>query len=289
MKQLLSIMLTAFVTLNVSAQLSVNIVAEQNIIPQPEYDLLDATLGGSGPIVSYRLYAEIPDGYRIVVIYGSSIDDVDLSLLSGNTFYQNPNGAAVAFELQDPGWDPLWYYDSWLTIGTENTSQSDEYASALVLETVPFFENFELGYDVEIDLDAIAMNEAALAVVNAYDANGISTPAYNQPDENGRVLIGQLTARQFVAGCMSFSLYDIYQNTMDANILTTTCFSFSQEYLPPDFDQDGLVDVEDLMLLLEDFGCVNGCNADLTEDGMVSVNDLISFIYYFSVYNETPE
>jgi hypothetical protein len=48
-----------------------------------------------------------------------------------------------------------------------------------------------------------------------------------------------------------------------------------------DFNNDGQIDVGDLLILLADFGCTSGCIADLNEDSVVNSGDLLGFL---SVY-----
>jgi hypothetical protein len=262
-------------------QVQIAVTADQVSIPSSQYAQLDAILGGSGQIVCYRLYAEFPAGFQLASIYGSSLENAPFNLNSGNTFYQNPNGAAVAFDLVNSGSDPLLQFDSWLTIGAEDSLDASNYSSTFVLESTPFFDNFELGYDVAVDTANLLFDEASLFAVNDFDVNGNLTSNLNQPDANGRVLIGQLTARQFVGGCMTFNLTDIIQETY-VSINQTVCFSFSPEFVSADFNTDGFVDTQDLTLILTEFGCLSGCNTDLTGDNRVTVADLISFIYYWS-------
>ncbi len=267
-----------------SAQMQITITADQILIPADDYILLDNQMGGSGQICSYRIYANIPSGYQLSAIFGTSTADYEFSLSSGNTFYQSPYGSALAFQSSGENWEPLQPYDSWLTIGAENSTQADQYVFISAVETVPFFENFDLGYDVAIDTASLTIDEAIIFALNYFDENGYPLSTLNQADANGRVLIAQLTARQFVSGCMTFQLVEI--NSSSDGFLQTACFSFSPEYVSADFNQDGIVNIVDLTIIMSNFGCINGCNADLTGDNMVTAADLGSFIYYWSLYGE---
>lgn len=267
------------------AQFEISVTAEQVVIPSNHYQALDNIMGGSGPIACYRLYAEFPDGFQLSSIYGASSENAAFNISSGNTFYQNPNGAAIAFDIVDLSADPLLAYDSWFTIGVQDSALASEYTSTFALELFPFFENFELGYDVAVDENSMLPSEAALFVSIDFDQNGQLATDMNQPDANGRVLIGQFTTRQFVSGCFSFSLNDIVMGTTE-QVNQTVCFSFSPSFVSADFNQDGFVDMTDLSIILEDFGCSAGCNADLNGDNMVTVDDMMSFIYFWSLYGE---
>ena len=47
----------------------------------------------------------------------------------------------------------------------------------------------------------------------------------------------------------------------------------------PDFNGDDIVDVNDLLILIADWGtCTDNCNSDVNDDGEVDVNDLLILI-----------
>lgn len=48
-----------------------------------------------------------------------------------------------------------------------------------------------------------------------------------------------------------------------------------------DFNDDGIINVEDLFILMSDYGCVASCTADNTGDGLVTVADIMFFIGAF--------
>ncbi|MFM1932097.1 MAG: hypothetical protein RL226_1400 [Bacteroidota bacterium] len=50
---------------------------------------------------------------------------------------------------------------------------------------------------------------------------------------------------------------------------------------PGDYNSDGLIAADDLLLFLSDFGCIAGCVADLDEDGNVTSSDLLIFLSGF--------
>ena len=67
---------------------------------------------------------------------------------------------------------------------------------------------------------------------------------------------------------------------------TATSDNGSCEYedcpCPADFDEDGMVTSEDLLLFLTDYGCISPpCFGDLTEDDQTNVQDLLIFLTYF--------
>ncbi len=52
---------------------------------------------------------------------------------------------------------------------------------------------------------------------------------------------------------------------------------------PADLDMDGDVDVDDILLLLGDFGCTGSCIGDVNEDGVVDVSDILDLLAAWTV------
>jgi len=50
---------------------------------------------------------------------------------------------------------------------------------------------------------------------------------------------------------------------------------------PHDLDQDGVVAVNDILIMLGEFGCSSGCMADINLDGFVSVEDFLMVLGEF--------
>ena len=50
---------------------------------------------------------------------------------------------------------------------------------------------------------------------------------------------------------------------------------------PPDFDDNGTVSVNDVLVALGDFGCIGSCTADLNGDGLVGVADILLVLAQF--------
>lgn len=150
--------------------------------PEPSYTGLTYELVAEDmPTVgmrTYRVYAnfENPDD-QLTAVY--AVEGNPMSITTTTSFYQNDLGGAFANEISDVALlvDPNVAYDSWFTIGGEN--------DAVNLTT--------LGTD-----DAAAAFEAggAFAIDNALGGSwfvlpGLEPLAY--PDEQGRVLVAQLT------------------------------------------------------------------------------------------------
>jgi Ca2+-binding EF-hand superfamily protein len=48
-------------------------------------------------------------------------------------------------------------------------------------------------------------------------------------------------------------------------------------------NENGYIDVEDLLLILSEFGCLSDCNYDVSGDGHVSVADILIILSNFGV------
>jgi hypothetical protein len=55
---------------------------------------------------------------------------------------------------------------------------------------------------------------------------------------------------------------------------------------PADLNSDGSISVQDLLLLLSEFGCVSSCVNDINQDGFVAVDDILILL---SVFGNTCE
>ena len=55
------------------------------------------------------------------------------------------------------------------------------------------------------------------------------------------------------------------------NVATSTCFN-------EDLNSDGIVNIQDLLNLLSEFGCLSACESDLNQDGIVNVADLLQVL-----------
>jgi len=48
-----------------------------------------------------------------------------------------------------------------------------------------------------------------------------------------------------------------------------------------DLDSDGYVGVDDLLIVLSNFGCLSDCNGDFDSDGVVGISDLLDMLSSF--------
>lgn len=150
--------------------------------PQPSYDGLTYELVSedqpSAGMRTYRVYANFtnPDDQLSAVF---AQDGNPLSIASTSPFYQNENGGAFANEINPTLFAviPELAYDSWVTIGGENSA-----VNLNQVGTDAAAAAFEAGGNFEID--------------NSLGGSWFVLPDLEPlafPDENGRVLIAQLT------------------------------------------------------------------------------------------------
>lgn len=68
----------------------------------------------------------------------------------------------------------------------------------------------------------------------------------------------------------------------DVNCFDESC-DYSCNGCPGDFNDDGVRDIMDLLMLLAEVGCQGDCICDMDGDGLVTVNDMLMFLPYFGV------
>jgi hypothetical protein len=85
---------------------------------------------------------------------------------------------------------------------------------------------------------------------------------------------------EIMAGAQDFFISIQTSNECgSSNYLTRTISVPDTNTSPANFNGDCLINDDDLMLLLEQFGCLNDCeNFDLNDDGYIGVDDIILFI-----------
>jgi len=78
-----------------------------------------------------------------------------------------------------------------------------------------------------------------------------------------------------IEGCMDTlaSNYDPSATVSDDSCIYIEC--------PGDFNSDGAINVNDVLDLLAEFGCSEGCSTDMNGDGTVTTQDLLSFLSFF--------
>ncbi len=235
-------------------------VAESSFV-QLGYDVIGQnTVDGA---TTYRIWAELADPTeQLVAVYG--FEGLPLSITTTTSFYQNPLGGALAVNY-NPALlpvDSLLAFDSWLTIGGEDNTAD---INTIGLDFGPF--------------------EGTGGTILANDVNGGSVFIYPDlepaafPDENGHVLIAQLTTDGEVN--MTVNLQTRRADGENPQILQQS-LTFQEVYeCFGDFNNDGLIGIGDLLMLLGDFGCPSGCSFDMNGDGGVTTSDMLVMLAIF--------
>jgi hypothetical protein len=106
---------------------------------------------------------------------------------------------------------------------------------------------------------------------NATDYNWQTTGSTSMVNDN---------TIEIMAGAQDFFISIQTSNECgSSNYLTRTISVPDTNTSPANFNGDCLINDDDLMLLLEQFGCLNDCeNFDLNDDGYIGVDDIILFI-----------
>ena len=100
------------------------------------------------------------------------------------------------------------------------------------------------------------------------------------PDADGRVLIGQFTT----SGTVTLNCNLQYRASDGTNPQATNLTLVFPNNCPEDINGDGLVAVDDILILLSSFGCVGPtCTGDIDNDGVVGVSDILDVLGSFSL------
>lgn len=271
MKYLLTILCAAF-SIGAFAQPTVGLNSENIIISEPELSNITTELGATP--YTWRVYANIPENYELQIVYGNFMGPFEIT--TAGSYYQHPLGGPTTLDFTQAAVDanPELAYDSWLTIGaTESTGNQ------IQVVPVDVFDDWDAGNNLFID-DFIG--GSIFMTTAGFDPQ-------NSPDENGDVLIAQITATDIVEVCLSFQIRRL---NPDGTIYTPTevweynnqCITLAPPLegdCPGDFDDSGTVAIPDVLILLVDFGCQSGCIADLTGDDKTLTDDFLAFLAVF--------
>ena len=219
--------------------------------------------GGAGPgLNTWRVYATFSNpAVDVLSVFGTAANPIDISSSTG--WYQDPLGAATG-----NGINPLLFtdfpslaYDSWVTVGAESSADGDITVVGLDLNA------FEAGQDLTSDGTA---GGSWIAIPG--EVNGTS------PDAQGRVLIAQLTTD----GTIVFDCNLQYRESDGSSPLATELSLVFQNGCPEDINGSGMVDIDDILAVLTQFGCTGTCTGDLDGDGDVDVTDGLQVLGAFA-------
>lgn len=244
------------------------------IVPIPVGPALEIETPTGMTATCYRLYAIIPDNYELQIMFGDQ--GGALQMASAGGFYQNAFGGPTAKSI-DPdavALAPELGFDTWLTIG-------DDDADGNMSEIYPndgVFATWETGADLMInDLFGGGL------FITTFGSNPQSTG-----DEDGKVLLAQLTSYGAVWGSLNFQLRrlnpdgTIYDppgsDTFETELFANMSFSslIVPAGCPTDVNGDLKTDTGDLLTIIGEFGCATfACVGDVNNSGNVDSSDIL--------------
>ena len=204
-------------------------------------DVEVAVIHTEGPLAgltTYRLYATLPGPADVVTTVFGDIEH-PTALLTSTEWYQDENGGQFPCANNPLLFDffPELEYDSWLTIGIEGPPDpvlGQDCPQVVMSNGSPFATEFENGQSFVID-DLIG---SAWFVVPS-NTNGL-------PDEDGRVLLAQLTTDGDLDGVLYMQVLPGGVGTL-AQIMELPLFG--------DCDEIALIDCPDAIEAVEYGGC----------------------------------
>ena len=212
--------------------------------------------------VTWRIYAEFANPTdQLVSVFGDA--ESPLLLSSTTDFFQDAVGGTFAQSVNPllfPTY-PTLEYDSWLTIGSDDNTGTQTQSVGLNVFT------FASGGD----LSSGSVNGGSWFITPDTEPTAF-------PDAEGKVLIAQVTT----SGTVTFNgniLYRTGEGTSPiardlALVFPNDCFT--------DLNQDGVVNINDLLIVLSDYGCVAAdCSGDTNNNGVVGIDDILSILGTF--------
>ena len=213
---------------------------------------------------TFRVYAQFSNpNDQLLSIFGNAANP--LSISSTTSFYQSAVGGPTA-----EGLNPLLFesfpsleWDSYVTIGAEDNSGTGVQSAGLD------YNSFETGG---------ALTSDPVAGGSWFTFPDTEPLAF--PDADGRVLIGQFTTD----GTVTLNCNLLYRAADGTSPQATGLTLVFPNNCPEDVNSDGIVAVDDILILLSNFGCEGPtCNGDIDQDGIVGVSDILSVLSSFSL------
>lgn len=240
--------------------------------------VINAQLGAPGRC--YRLYVTAPENYELQVMFGDLLTPLELNATGG--FYQSVFGGPSSLDI-DPdnfGVSPALAYDSWITIGYETNAPNE---TELYPTPVPF-DAWEAGGNLDI---------SDLFGAGIFIASNGENPNV-QADENGRILIAQLTFAGTVNGTVNVQLRRLNEDgtiydppgdsAVEIELFTGLTFNSgpSDQNCLVDIDNSGFVDTSDLLICIAGFGTAGlGLPGDVNTSGNVNTADILLVVGAF--------
>ena len=212
---------------------------------------------------TFRVYAQFSNpGDQLISVFGTAASPISVSTTT--SFYQDAAGSATAGAMNPELFSalPSLEWDSFITLGVSDNS-------SMSLNTIGLTEGaFESGGTLASD---------ASAGGSWFVFPDVEPLAF--PDDDGRVLIGQFTTD----GTVTFNCNIQYRASDGTNPQAEGLTLVFPNNCPEDINGDGLVAVDDILILLSSFGCAGpSCTGDIDNDDVIGVSDILSVLSAFS-------
>jgi len=245
---------------------------------------------------TYRLYLQFESDIELpYIVFGD--ENFPLEIQSSTQFFQSEFGGTTGSDI-----NPIFFpiipsveYDSFLSIGVDSNNDVPYVFAIGGTNPSLWMDDFEDGNDVMIN-DSIGGGVFIIPIefLDNWD-----------PIEEGKFLIAQLTTDGNVWGKINFDYYlgfgdaPFYEEIasvygLEFGSSTEMIFGCvnpdAMNYNPAanvivpcdylgDLDGDGIIDMDDLLDLLAEFGCLIDCGeGDLNGNGVINANDILIFL-----------
>jgi hypothetical protein len=218
----------------------------------------NCTPAGLPNVHVWRLYCRFSDpGDRLIGVYGNPASP---AIIQGS-FYQNPFGGTTAPLLANLANHPQAQWDTFCTIGKALNDGDDWTMTTPGFPSWPVNNNTNMGWFVP---------------PKAYDQGA--------PDHDGMVLIAQLAmgggsipgnVRVGITYVPAGSSSSVSVNNVSYVLLPLTA---------GDVNHDFLVNINDLVLVLTNWGATGQGIPDATDDGEVNIDDLVVVITHWGFF-----
>lgn len=208
----------------------------------------------------WRVYARFSDpGDRLTSVFGSAASPATITSTGG--FYQHPFGGVLAPDAEAVAKVPVVEWDTFCTIGVAQDDGTDQTGTNPGFPSLPVSNNTNMGWFVP--------------------PAGIEQGA---PDSSGKVLICQLTLLpgSSIAG---FQVGLTYRPAGSPGTVTINNVSFVLLPLTAgDVNHDLNVNMDDLLLILNNWGATGQGIPDANDDGVVNIDDLLIVVNHWGFF-----
>jgi hypothetical protein len=249
--------------------------------PDP-YFVLNGDISFTSSVVTDQMTAEFND-LNIPLSYGENYNVTFYD--QDGPFTSDDNLGSASFYATGSGIYTIYGGGNVAIITITETVSAEFYDE----EIITVFENLDVWADIDGDgfgdmnmpINGCASSNTTPYAFNSEDCNDGEASiypgapgTYEGIDNNCNELVegDEVLA---IEGCLdpTASNYDLSATVSDDSCLYIEC--------PGDFNFDGIISVTDLLDLLAEFGCSEGCLTDMNGDDFVSTADLLSILAIF--------